>query len=290
MDKNNKTPSLTQPAAKTREEWFEILEAYNNNGCEAIARELDRVHNLGFFSNKEKELVAPYEIWLDRFITQDAAMLALKSKIRKLISVSDSVLIVGESGTGKELLAHALHGLKVPESFISINCAGLPEHLIESELFGHVKGSFTGATTDKQGLFQAADKGTLFLDEIGELPISLQAKLLRALQEKKIRKVGSNKEESITCRFVAATHCDLASLVKEKKFRLDLYHRLNTFELHTTPLRLRVGDIPLIVESIDPDKIFPRDFDWQNEIANNGLQGNVRTVQSLVRRMQVFES
>lgn len=221
--------------------------------------------------------------WLSKIRTCHEPTKQTKKQARKLAKVNDPVLIQGPSGTGKELLARALHGNK-EGNFVAINCAGLPEHLIESELFGHVKGAFTGATEkDKQGLFQEAANGTLFLDEMGELPLMLQAKLLRVLQEYKVRKVGSNKEETITCRIVAATHHNLEELVGLHKFRLDLYYRLSTFILQTYPLSDRLDDIPLIANSINPE--FPVDsVDW-NKVQ---LQGNVRSLQQVVRRWEVL--
>lgn len=219
---------------------------------------------------------ADKEHWLAQFITQDVDMNKLKDAVRKLADLPYPVLIHGETGTGKELLAKALHSARVGD-FIDVNCGGFPEHLIESELFGHVKGAFTGANDAKQGLFQAAAGGTLFLDEIGELPMLMQCKLLRALQEKVVRKVGSNYNEGITCRIVAASHCDLNRLVIEKKFREDLLWRLNTFELFTKPVRDRVGDIPMISESMG-FKLECGDF-------KGPVYGNVREIlQTVLRR------
>lgn len=225
------------------------------------------------------------EGWLGLFITNDIVMLAMKDEVRLWASQPDPILIFGETGTGKELIARALHGDRVGD-FKAINCAGLPKDLVESELFGYVKGSFTGAgTIDKEGLFSAAKGGTVFLDEIGELAIDLQAKLLRALQERTIRRVGSVKEESISCRFIAATHRNLDTMVKEKLFREDLYYRLSTGCIKLLPLSLRNPDADLIARSIDPN--FP--LRWFEENYNYiSLPGNVRSVQQIVRRWQVL--
>ena len=225
------------------------------------------------------------EDWLKKFVTQDKEMILMKSKIRKLSRVDDPVLIQGETGTGKELLARALHGNRKGK-VIALNCAGMPEHLIESELFGHVRGAFTDAKDAKVGLMKAATDGTLFLDEIGELKITLQAKLLRAIQEKRIRRVGSNDDESINCRFIAATHHDLKKLVSENNFRKDLYYRLAIFKVQTKPLRERVEDITLIIDSLTTDE--------KKRLPAKGLEkfhfdGNVRDLQSMIRRYTVLD-
>jgi transcriptional regulator with GAF, ATPase, and Fis domain len=169
-------------------------------------------------------------------------------KVAKISSTDISVLITGETGTGKELIAREIHvrspRLKAP--FVSINCGAIPESLLESELFGHMKGSFTGAVSNKLGKFQAADKGTLFLDEIGEMPMSLQVKILRALQEKVVNRVGANQPEPVDIRIVAATNRDLEAEIKNGRFREDLYYRLNVVNVHLPPLRERGDDILVI--------------------------------------------
>jgi DNA-binding NtrC family response regulator len=178
------------------------------------------------------------------------AMKELFRRIRKVAMTNSSVLIQGESGTGKELVARALHeaSSRKDSNLISINCAAIPENLVESELFGHEKGSFTGATTTRTGLVEAANNGTLFLDEIGELPLEAQARLLRVLQEHEIRKVGSVQSTKVDVRLIAATHRDLQQFVAEGRFREDLFYRINVLPLHIPPLRARGTDILELAE------------------------------------------
>jgi len=175
-----------------------------------------------------------------------------RATIKKLARSQAPVHISGESGTGKELAARLIHeqGARADKHFIPVNCGAIPEALVESEFFGHIKGSFTGATTNKEGLFQAADGGTLFLDEVADLPLHMQVKLLRAIQEKAVRPVGAHQETRIDVRILSATHKDLAQLVKEGKFRQDLFYRINVIELHIPALRARTEDIPPLIEHI----------------------------------------
>ncbi|HYP01689.1 MAG TPA: sigma-54 dependent transcriptional regulator, partial [Pyrinomonadaceae bacterium] len=187
---------------------------------------------------------------LDSEIISDSPeMESVKKMVLKVARSASTVLIRGESGTGKELIARAIHNQsqRATEMFQAVNCAAINENLLESELFGHEKGSFTGAHAEKKGLFEVADRGTLFLDEIGELDISMQAKLLRALQEREIRRVGGTRPIKIDVRVVAATNRDLLAMVKDGRFRDDLYYRINVLSIDIPPLRERREDIPVLI-------------------------------------------
>ena len=179
-------------------------------------------------------------------------MREIRAKIDKLARSQAPVYISGESGSGKELVARLIHqhSSRSDHAFVAINCGAIPHELMESEFFGHKKGSFTGAVSDKKGLFQAAEGGTLFLDEVADLPLSLQVKLLRAIQEKRIRPVGDQHEIPVDIRLLSATHRNLNDMVQNGSFRQDLYYRINVIDLHVPPLRERPGDIPILVDHI----------------------------------------
>src|ERR671932_12054 len=183
-------------------------------------------------------------------VSASPEMEAVKKMILKVARSSSTVLIRGESGTGKELIARAIHNQspRSTEMFQAVNCAAINENLLESELFGHEKGSFTGAHAEKKGLFEVADRGTLFLDEIAELDVGMQAKLLRALQERKIRRVGGTRELPVDVRVIAATNRDLRAMVADKRFREDLYYRINVLSIDVPPLRDRRDDIPVLID------------------------------------------
>ena len=225
------------------------------------------------------------------------AMQTLFKRIRKVAPTMSTVLIQGESGTGKELVARALHenSPRAHAPMISVNCAAIPETLIESELFGHEKGAFTGAVAGRTGLVEAANGGTLFLDEIGELPLEAQARLLRVLQESEIRRVGSVQSQKVDVRLVAATHRDLKALAHQGLFREDLYYRLNVIELRLPPLRERGEDVMLIAEALltrigaqmnTPDLHF--NSDAANAIRQYRWPGNVRELENAIERAAIL--
>lgn len=229
-------------------------------------------------------------------VGNSSALEKIRTLIQKVAPTRSNVLITGESGTGKELIARAIHsqGTAKNEPFVAVNCAAIPENLIESELFGHQKGSFTGAIADSEGLFRSARKGTLFLDEIGELPLSLQAKLLRALEEKMIHPVGSSRFVPFEARVIAATNRDLKMEVNEKRFREDLYFRLAIMELHAPALRERSEDIPLLVQyflkRINRD--LRRNYTGVDDVAMERLKravwkGNIRELQNVMERAMI---
>jgi transcriptional regulator with PAS, ATPase and Fis domain len=254
------------------------------NGAEAArARERDAkkvpvVHTLA-----PSHVLNSPQHWLDQFITQDSVCKQLKDDVMRLANEDDSVIITGETGTGKELIARALHGNR-RGNFVAVNCGGFPEHLFESEMFGHVKGSFTGAIGDKMGMFQEAHGGTIFIDELSLLPLFMQGKLLRALQEKTIRPVGSNTELSFDCRVVAATNQKVDWLIEQGKFQEDLYWRLSTIELQIPPLKERLDDVSLILQHLGISQ-------ERQDLGPIGLTvdipGNVRELQRLARRIKL---
>jgi len=192
------------------------------------------------------------EGWAEDIVTGSPIMLELLADARLVANSDVSVMIMGDSGTGKELLARAIHKAspRRSEEFVAINCGAMPENLLESELFGHERGAFTGATRDHTGLFRAADGGTIFLDEIGDMPLPLQVKLLRVLQERQIRPVGSTRTVPVNVRVISATHRDLETAMAEGKFREDLYYRLKVVSLRLPSLSQRASDIPLLVAHI----------------------------------------
>ncbi|HBT30637.1 MAG TPA: two-component system response regulator GlrR, partial [Erwinia persicina] len=225
------------------------------------------------------------EAWRESIVTRSPVMLRLLDQARMVAQSDVSVLINGQSGTGKEVLAQAIHAAspRAGKTFIAINCGALPEQLLESELFGHAKGAFTGAVSSREGLFQAAEGGTLFLDEIGDMPQALQVKLLRVLQERKVRPLGSNRDLDIDVRIISATHRDLPKAMEKKEFREDLFYRLNVVNLKIPALHERAEDIPLLAnhllkQSAERHKPFVRSFstDAMRRLMAAAWPGNVR--------------
>lgn len=228
-----------------------------------------------------------------KMLGESAAIQKVRTMIERLARGQAPVYIAGESGTGKELAARLIHelGPRADKPFVPVNCGAIPESLMESEFFGHKKGSFTGAVTDKEGLFKAADGGTLFLDEVGDLPLSMQVKLLRAIQEKSVRPVGAQSEIKVDVRILSATHRNLHDLVAQGKFRQDLYYRLNVIELMIPPLRERVEDIPLLAEALcrklsdhmgmKPPRLT---VDATEALQRYAFAGNVRELENILER------
>jgi two-component system response regulator PilR (NtrC family) len=236
---------------------------------------------------------------LDQMLGVSPAMAAVFDLVRSVAQTSSTVLITGESGTGKELVAKAIHALSPRRDapFVSINCGALPENLLESELFGHLKGAFTDAHQNKKGLFEAAHRGTLFLDEVGETPPSMQVKLLRALQEKRVRRVGGTDEVDVDVRIISATNAPLEALVRERRFREDLFYRLQVIPVRTPPLRERREDIPILAEHFL--ERFNRQMGKQvAKISEEAMQcltryawpGNVRELENVVERAVALEA
>ena len=236
---------------------------------------------------------------LDNIIGSSAAMEKLKQTVRTVASTASTVLIHGESGTGKELVARAVHicSPRATQPFVSVNCGAFPETLLESELFGYLKGAFTGASQNKRGLFEVADAGTIFLDEISEMTLAMQVKLLRVLQERSVRPVGSTSEISIDVRVIAATNRDLDKAVAENLFREDLYYRLNVIPIRVPNLRERRDDIPLLVNhflkkyaSAAGRSILRVDKNSFDSLCGYEWPGNVRQLENTVERAVALET
>ena len=228
-----------------------------------------------------------------QLLGESDAATKLRRQITKLARSQAPVYVSGESGSGKELVARLIHanGPRAEAPFVAVNCGAIPSELMESEFFGHLKGSFTGAVADKPGLFKAADGGSLFLDEVADLPLGMQVKLLRAIQEKSVRAIGDNKETPVDVRILSATHKDLAKEVDGERFRQDLFYRINVIELPVPPLRARAEDIRIIAHKIlqkfsstsNEEAYTLSDDAWQS-LNSYGFPGNVRELQNILER------
>ncbi|WP_142425994.1 two-component system response regulator GlrR [Klebsiella aerogenes] len=247
----------------------------------------------------EQSSPATDERWRQAIVTRSPQMLRLLEQAGMVAQSDVSVLIIGQSGTGKEIVAQAIHNAspRHEKPFIAINCGALPEQLLESELFGHARGAFTGAVSNREGLFQAAEGGTLFLDEIGDMPVALQVKLLRVLQERKVRPLGSNRDIDIDVRIVSATHRDLPKAMARGEFREDLFYRLNVVNLKIPPLSERAEDIPLLAnhllrQSADRHKPFVRTFstDAMKRLMAAKWPGNVRQLVNVIEQCVALTS
>jgi formate hydrogenlyase transcriptional activator len=235
----------------------------------------------------------------EQIIGNSPALEAVLKQVERVAPTDSTVLIQGETGTGKELIARAIHNLSARCGcpFIKLNCAAIPFDLLESEIFGHERGAFTGAIAQKIGRFELADKGTLFLDEVGDIPPALQPKLLRVLQEQEFERLGSNRTHQVDVRLVAATNRDLADMVKRSEFRSDLYYRLNVFPIPLPPLRARREDITTLVEHFV--EIYARRMDKQIEhippetmsaLISYQWPGNIRELQNFIERSVILTS
>ncbi len=237
---------------------------------------------------------------LGALIGNSPAMAAVRAQVLRLSRSMAPVAIGGESGSGKELAARLIHqtGARAARAFVAVNCGAIPESLMESEFFGHRKGAFTGADQEREGFFQAADGGTLFLDEVADLPLAMQVKLLRAIQEKRVRKVGANTEEPVDVRIISATHQDLSRCVAAGRFRQDLFYRLNVIELRVPPLRERREDIPALAQAILArlsQRAGIQPVPGLASVTERYLQsyafpGNVRELENLLERALAFAS
>jgi transcriptional regulator with GAF, ATPase, and Fis domain len=249
------------------------------------------------FEKREKPVHESQDRGFERIVGSSRALESTLALVERVAPTPSAVLVLGETGTGKELIAHAIHNLspRYDQPFITLNCAAIPHDLLESELFGHEKGAFTGALTQKIGRFEMADKGTLFLDEIGDIPPPLQPKLLRVLQEQEFERLGGGRTRRVDVRLVSATNRDLAKMVAQNEFRSDLYYRLNVFPVSLPPLRARSEDVPALVEYFVG--IFTRRFgkpidsiplETMAAFRSYSWPGNVRELQNLVERAVIM--
>lgn len=276
VEKTKKMPIF--PVAKTSKS------SDITNDLSHINQVFDNVANI--LSNVEAKELFPH------IVGSSPAMRNIFTQIVKVAPTDSTVLITGESGTGKEMIASSIyeHSLRKGKPFVAINCVAIPEGLLESELFGHEKGSFTGATSQKKGKFEMANGGTVFLDEIGDMPMATQAKLLRALQEKEFERVGGTTTVRVDVRFIAATNKDLLQLIKEGKFREDLYFRLNVFSIILPPLRERREDISLLAayfleNSAKPAKLSAGAL---QVLIGYSWSGNVRELKNIIERASIM--
>ena len=284
-------PSIETAVEAMREEAFDYINKPFN--LEELKQLIERA------LAREKTVSKTKDFHYGNIVARSPAMLRILEILPKVASTKANVLIMGESGVGKEIIAHAIHNLssRSDKPFVTVNCAGIPETLLESELFGYKKGAFTGATTDRMGLFQSAHKGTLFLDEIGDLSLPLQIRLLRVVEEKRFKPLGSNKEIEVDIRLISATNQDLEQKVTAGQFREDLYYRLNVIPIRIPPLRERKEDIPVLVDyflkkySKELGKETPKiSSSALSFLMEYGFPGNVRELEHIIERCVALET
>ena len=273
-----------------------IVKPFDLSALEATVTSALRFHTVSA-DNRQMRKTLGKTFSSENFIGQSPAIQAVRRSIGEVSASSANVLITGESGTGKEVIAKAIHygGSRASAPFVTVNCAAIPETLLESELFGHVKGAFTGATSTRQGRFAQADTGSLFLDEIGDMPLALQAKILRCIQEKTVEPVGSHAAHKVDVRIIAATNQDLAAAIGRGNFRQDLYYRLNVYPIALPSLRERPEDIPLLAEHFAektaaeigrPPITFTPEAMWV--MREYSWPGNIRELENCVERLSII--
>lgn len=277
-----------------------VLKPFRSNQIlNAVARCLDRMRlqRENFVLRYELRATADHILLRDKLIGGSAAIQQVRETIARVAPLPTTVLLTGESGTGKEVAARSLHALsdRAAKPFVPVNCAAIPPDVIESELFGHVRGAFTGAEAGREGLFLHAQGGTLFLDEIGEMPLATQSKLLRVIEDRRVRPVGAEREVPVDLRFVFATNADLERLVQEGAFRADLYYRINVMQLKLPPLRDRGDDVlelaNLFMHKLSQQLGMPPvaiDRSVQAALSRYGWPGNVRELRNLIERSLIL--
>lgn len=271
----------------------------SNQMLNAVARCLDRarLQRENYVLRYELKATSDHILLREKLVGESPAIKQVRDTIARVAPLPTSVLLTGQSGTGKEVAARSVHSLsdRANKPFVPINCSAIPSDMIESELFGHVKGAFTGAENGREGLFLHAQGGTLFLDEIGELPLSLQSKLLRVLEDRRVRPVGSEREAPVDLRFLFATNADLQQEVEKGRFRADLFFRINVMQIHLPPLRQRGNDV-LDLAALFMRKLsqqlgmppVPLDQRTQNALATYTWPGNVRELRNLIERTLIL--
>jgi two-component system nitrogen regulation response regulator GlnG len=304
-------PSLYVIIMTAQDTMKNAIEAMKMGAYDYIAKpfeleEMEMIVEKAMEARRLSEEVKYLREGMGRPIDQEAKIVGSSKAVREIyktigkVASSDvSVLVTGESGTGKELVARAIHqnSARANGPFLAVNCAAIPKDLLESELFGYRKGAFTGADENRAGFFEMANKGTLFLDEIGDLPLNLQGKLLRILQEKEVQRLGSSESKPIDVRILAATNQDLQKMVKEKKFREDLFFRLNVIPFHLPPLRDRMEDIPLLCEYFlrgmaQDMETTPKNISLEalETLKHYHWPGNIRELENVVKRAAVLSA